>query len=302
MNFSPDSAVTMQPIPYQQTIAHIARVSGRGYWSGEPVTVSLLPAATNTGIVFRRVDLTTRPSIPALASYRVDTNLRTRLECHGVSVEMVEHVMAALYGMQIDNCIVECDGSEMPGMDGSALPFALAIQNAGVTVQSELAEVLTIEDTLSVGDTQCGVLATPSGSPGLSMAYHLDFGPSSPIPSSSSMFEINANEFINSIAPARTFLSESDAKELQRRGIASHVTYRDLLVFGTHGPIDNTLHFLDECSRHKLLDLVGDIALCGVRIHGVISAHRSGHNLNGRLAERLMAMHASRERHWSRAA
>jgi len=292
----------MQTAPQQQTIAHVAHVSGRGYWSGQPVTLTFLPASPDTGIVFRRIDLPSRPSIPALAKHRIDTNLRTKLVYGDASVEMIEHVMAALYGMQIDNCIVECDASEMPGLDGSALAIALAIDGAGVQTQDDPAPVLQLAEPLEIGDERSYVSAVPNGQPQLSLLYDLDYGPESVIPSSTSMYTLSRSEFLTNIAPARTFLSQEDAAELQRRGVATHVTYRDLLVFGSHGPIDNSLHFPDECSRHKLLDLIGDLALCGVRVHGTICARRSGHNLNGRLAERLLSMHETGHRCWSRAA
>jgi UDP-3-O-acyl N-acetylglucosamine deacetylase len=261
-----------------------------------------MPAPSNTGILFRRLDLPGQPTIPALASHRVETNLRTKLVAGNATVEMVEHVMAALYGMQIDNCLVTCDASEMPGLDGSALAIALALREAGVRSQREPAKLVRLLSTVRSGDDQTGVVASESERDELSLMYHLDYGRESTIPSSTSMAILTPDEFLSQIAPARTFLSEQDAQELQRRGFAQHVTYRDLLVFGSHGPIDNSLHFPDECSRHKLLDLIGDLALCGARVYGTISARRSGHNLNGRLAGQLMAMHALEHRRWSRAA
>jgi UDP-3-O-[3-hydroxymyristoyl] N-acetylglucosamine deacetylase len=276
---------------YQQTLSHIARVSGRGYWSSQPVSLTFRPAPPDTGIVFRRLDLPGKPVLRAIATHRVDTPLRTKLVSGSAEVEMIEHVMAALYGMQIDNCMVECDACEMPGLDGSAGAIALALHQAGVCRQAVPAKVLILEEELQVGDPRCGVTARPCTDSSLTLAYHLDYGPTSPIPSSTSMAKLTPAEFLHHIAPARTFLTDSDARELQRMGVAQHVTYRDLLVFGSNGPIDNSLYFPDECSRHKLLDLIGDLALCGMRVLGTIIAHRSGHNLNGRMAMELMALH-----------
>lgn len=295
-------SVQMIQAPLQKTIAHVARVSGRGYWSGQAVTLTFLPAPPHTGILFRRVDLPGRPVVPALASHRVDTNLRTKLIHDGTTVEMVEHVMAALYGMGIDNCFVESDACEMPGMDGSALAMAMALDQAGSKSQAVTVSEYRIDHTVRITEEHAEIVAVPSPQPGLSLMYHLDYGPKSTIPSSTSTFAIQPNEFLNSIAPARTFLPESDAKELQRNGVAKHVTYRDLVVFGTQGPIDNTLRFPDECSRHKLLDLVGDLALCGVRLQGSVIARRSGHNLNGKLAEQLMHLFAAQRHSHQRAA
>jgi UDP-3-O-acyl-N-acetylglucosamine deacetylase len=216
----------------------------------------------------------------------------------GTTVEMIEHVMAALYGMGIDNCIVECDACEMPAMDGSAIEMAIAIDQAGTRLQGMRAREICIDSLLRVGDDRSGVEAIPAAgmhASGLELRYHLDFGPKSVIPSSTSSYVLTPSEFLVNIAPARTFLSEHDAKELQRMGVAQHVTYRDLIVFGNDGPIDNTLRFPDECSRHKLLDLIGDLALCGARVRGTIIARRSGHNLNGRMAEHLLNLHLAEQ-------
>jgi UDP-3-O-[3-hydroxymyristoyl] N-acetylglucosamine deacetylase len=280
----------MMQVPFQNTISHVARVSGRGYWTGNNVSLTFLPAEPDTGIVFCRMDLAGHPTIPALASHRTDAQLRTKLVAGQASVEMVEHVLAALYGMGIDNCIIQCDGSEMPGMDGSAYQIALAIAQAGRTTSRQPVKLKRIQQTIRVGDQQVYVEANPSEQPGLTLVYHLDYGPESPIPSSSSSCSLSPEEFLTSIAPARTFLTQSDAEKLQASGVAQHVTHRDLLIFGDSGPIGNQLRFPDECSRHKLLDLIGDLALCGHRIQGMVYACRSGHNLNGRMAEEIRTL------------
>lgn len=277
-------------VPFQKTIAHVAHVSGRGYWSGKNVSLTFLPAEPDTGIVFRRMDLDGEPTIPALASYRTDAQLRTKLVSGQASVEMVEHVLAALYGMGIDNCIVECDGAEMPGMDGSAYAIALAIYQAGRLTSERYAKCMRIDRTIRMGDQQVYVEVNPSQQPGLTLVYHLDYGVDSPIPSTSSSCLLSPEEFLTAIAPARTFLTQADAIRLQQSGVAQHVTHRDLVIFGDSGPIDNQLRFPDECSRHKLLDLIGDLALCGHRIEGMVFACRSGHNLNGRMAEEIRGL------------
>ena len=277
----------MQQIRFQQTIEHVAHVSGRGYWSGRPITLTFLPAQTNIGIVFRRVDLADRPEIQAIAANRRETSLRTTLLSNSAHVEMVEHVMAALYGMDIDNCIVECDAPEMPGMDGSALAMSIALNQAGTRRQSVQSHYITLSIPLRIGDDKQWIMAFPSTDPGLTIQYQLDYGPNSPIPGSTCTYQLERESFAKSIAPARTFLSETEARGLQLQGVASHVTFRDLLVFGPDGPIDNSLRYDDECSRHKLLDLIGDLSLCGLRVQGKIIARRSGHILNGRMAEAI---------------
>jgi len=277
----------MHHLRFQQTIQHAAQVSGRGYWSSKPITLTFLPAPGNTGILFRRIDLEGRPEIEAIATNRRETNLRTTLVSDAAHVEMIEHVMAALYGLDIDNCIVECDSAEMPGMDGSAVAFALALEQAGTNRQADVVQHLSISSPLRVGDDKNWVMAVPSADPGLTLQYQLDYGPDSSIPATTTTQLLERNNFSNTIAPARTFMTEHDARHLQMQGVASHVTYRDLVVFGPNGPIDNSLRFEDECSRHKLLDLIGDLALCGLRVQGKIIASRSGHILNGRMAEAI---------------
>lgn len=272
---------------FQKTIAHVTHVSGRGYWSGRAISLTFLPAEVNRGVVFRRIDLPGRPEISADVNHRRDTPLRTTLVHGGVHVEMVEHVLSALYGMGIDNCVVECDSPEMPGMDGSALAFAIAIERAGVQLQSVRRNTVTITAPIRLGDERQWVMAIPSHDPGFTVRYELDYGPQSTVPVCESTLSIDPISYTREIAPARTFLEEAEAKQLQLKGVAEHVTYRDLIVFGPTGPIDNTLRFEDECSRHKLLDVVGDIALCGFQVQGKIIAHRSGHRLNGLLAREL---------------
>ncbi len=270
----------------------MARVSGRGYWSGKPITLTFLPGSANAGIVFRRVDLPGRPEIQAIAANRRDTSLRTTLVTDSCHVEMIEHVASTLYGMEIDNCIVECDAPEMPGMDGSAVAFAIALQRSGLRKQPATSTEIQLAFPLRVGTDKQWIMAVPSSDPGLTIQYQLDYGPGSPIPASTTTYTLHRDSFTDDIAPARTFLTESEARGLQSQGVASHVTYRDLVVFGPSGPIDTTPRFSDECSRHKLLDLIGDLSLCGLRVQGKIIAHRSGHILNGYLAE---AVHKLRD-------
>ena len=280
----------MQQIRFQQTIEHTTHVSGRGYWSGRPITLTFLPGQPNSGIVFRRIDLPNRPEILAVAAHRRDTSLRTTLVHEDVHVEMIEHVMAALYAMDIDNCIVECDAPEMPGMDGSALAFAVALERAGSRKQPAPSHHVSLTVPLRVGDDQQWIMAVPSNDPGLTLQYQLDYGATSPILASTHTYSLSRDSFSQSIASARTFMTESEARGLQSQGVASHVTYRDLLVFGPNGPLENSLRFEDECSRHKVLDLIGDLSLCGLRVQGKIIAHRSGHILNGRLAEAVQQL------------
>ncbi len=283
----------MQVSQLQQTIARVCRVSGRGYWSGLPVTVTFRPAPEDSGIVFERSDLANQPSVRAVASNRIEGSLRTRIVNDAAAVDMIEHVMATLYAFQIDNCIVECTACEMPGLDGSSLPYALALDHAGVIKQNGKRNVLRIDAPYRIGDDRQWIMVAPSQSPGLTCEYRLEYAEQTFIPNGIYKSSVTPANFRDEIAPARTFVTKAEADQLLAKGVAQHVTHRDLLVFDQDGPIDNALRFADECARHKLLDLVGDVALCGAPIQGKITAYRSGHVLNGRMAAWLETQAAS---------
>jgi len=210
------------------------------------------------------------------------------------SVDMVEHIMSALHAAQIDNCIVDCSAQEMPGLDGSSLRYALGIDQVGRVGQGSVATTVQITTPIRIGSDEQWVMALPhedsETDSGLSCEYRMDFGPQSAIPRGDYKTSLSLDSYLNEIAPARTFITHHEAEILQSQGLAKHVTHRDLLVFGPNGPVGNTLRFADECVRHKLLDLIGDLALSGVQIEGRIIACRSGHSLNGRMAMELRAM------------
>ncbi len=282
----------MRAIRAQTTLNAPCSVSGRGYWSGQVNTLTFLPAPANTGIRFRRIDLDGHPSVLALSENRHSMPLRTRLVNGRAEVDMVEHVMAALHGLQLDNVTIHCTASEMPAMDGSCLAFVLALQTAGKVELPVERPTLCIDKTIRVGDARQWILAEPL-SPhtlmhSLELEYQLDFGADSPIATANSSIVLPAcDQFLANIASARTFIGVETARQLQARGLAQHVTEQDLLVFDAHGPVNNRLRFPDECARHKLLDLLGDLALTGIDLVGRITASRGGHQLNGEMASAL---------------
>lgn len=280
---------------FQNTIAHPCHVSGRGYWSGKPITLTFLPAPAETGVRFVRTDLPDRPSVEATADHRIDMQLRTRLAKGPAVVDMVEHVLAALYGMRIDNVEVHCTGCEMPGLDGSSLAYALALDEAGRAPLRSRRSTLRINTRIRIGEGAQWITVEPTDSDSLELEYRLDYGPSNPIGVATYATQVSEDAFFHGLAPARTFISLKEAEQLQQRGLAKHVTTRDLLVFDVDGPIDNALRFNDECARHKVLDLLGDLALTGIDLVGKVVAYRSGHQMNGRLAEQLRSEFRSHE-------
>ncbi len=203
-------------------------------------------------------------------------------------VDMVEHVLAALFAHQVDNCEIAISGEELPGLDGSAFAYSCALRQAGLRVQDALKTELRIQDSIRIGDQDQWIQIMPCETPGLTLEYRLDYGPASAIRTATFACEIDAHTFHHQIACARTFITSQEAQLLQTQGLALHVTNRDLLVFSDQGPIDNSLRFSDECARHKLLDLLGDLALAGIDIHGKVIANRSGHRLNAKMAACLL--------------
>jgi UDP-3-O-acyl N-acetylglucosamine deacetylase len=282
----------------QRTIRQSAETSGIGFLTGKDIRIRFQPAAANQGIEFRRTDRLGAAPIPARIEFAVHRDRRTAIERDGTAVEMIEHVMAALAGLQIDNCTVEIDGPEPPGMDGSSLQFAEELLAAEIVDQPATRSVSVVPDTAFVGEPQdeSEITFCPLDKPGLVLAYHLNYGPRSPIPAQSFSLEVTPESFMRELAFARTFVLEPEALSLRAAGYGTRTTYRDLLVFGPEGPIDNTLRAPDECARHKVLDCLGDFALLGTDIHGKFSAFRSGHHLNRTMVRKLIGRAAQRDR------
>ena len=278
----------------EQTIAESCSVSGRGYWTGKYVSVRMSPAPAGVGIRLIRSDLPDQPYCLANAANRRETPLRTILQRGAARFEMVEHLMAALFALEIDNCYVSIDGEEFPGLDGSSLPFFRALAEVGQTVQEVAKPRLVIQQSvrLEAGDRwiQADPLPDDLKESGTRFEYRLSFDHDCPIQAQTFSFCCSPDSFGQEVAGARTFVTQSQAEALRAQGVAGHVTNQDLLVFGDDGPIGNTLRYVHECSRHKTLDLIGDIALAGCDIVGSIVSYRGGHTLNGRMAERLAAI------------
>ena len=201
---------------------------------------------------------------------------------------MIEHVMAALAGLRIDNCIVQIDASECPGCDGSSQAFVEVLDRAGIVEQGRMRQALVLERSVSVVEGDAILAAHPGVPGGLTLSYHLDYGRGSPIPAQSLCLALSPQTFRDELAASRTFLLESEANALRAAGIGARATPADLLIFGPTGVIGNVLRYPDECVRHKILDMVGDLALLGFDLHGFVVAHRSGHQTNHALSRRLL--------------
>lgn len=272
----------------QCTIAAPAAFEGVGYWSGRDIRVEFHPAEADAGVTFVRADLPGQPRIPARVENRVNIPLRSSLVCGDARVDMIEHIMAALGGLGIDNCEVHVDQAEMPGCDGSSLAVVEALDQAGRVQQLAPRRWLVVEDVVRVSQDSSRVEVRPSDDGATTIEYHLEYAEAS-IGRQSLRLALTPETFRRELAPSRTFLLESEARRLMAEGLGLRARFNDLLVFGPDGPIDNTLRFPDECVRHKLLDLVGDLALAGRPLVGEFTASRSGHHLNAQLVRMLVA-------------
>jgi UDP-3-O-[3-hydroxymyristoyl] N-acetylglucosamine deacetylase/3-hydroxyacyl-[acyl-carrier-protein] dehydratase len=272
----------------ERTLARTAEVRGIGFFHGSDVTLRFRPALAGTGVVFVRADLPDRPVIPARVDRVASSQRRTTIREGAATVEMVEHVMAALAGLGIDNCAVELDAGECPGCDGSSLPFVEALDRAGTVELDRMRQTFVLERSIVVHDADAVLAAHPGGRGGLTLAYHLDYGRDAPIGAQSYCVALSPETFRDELAGSRTFLMEAEADALRAAGLGARTTPADLLIFGRGGLIGNTLRYNDECARHKVLDMVGDLALLGFDFHGLVVAHRSGHQTNHALARRLV--------------
>ena len=271
----------------QKTIARKAEVRGVGFVKGSDVSLRFHPAVADSGVVFVRTDLPGRPGVRACIENVVSSQRRTTIQRGEARVEMVEHVMAALAGLHIDNCVIEIDASETPGCDGSSKAFTESLALAGSEELDRPRPALVLDRPVSVREGGAVLTAYPGDGTGCVLSYHLDYGRNNPIGAQSLFLEINPESFVSQLSASRTFLLEDEARALRESGVGPRATVSDLLIFGENGVIGNTLRYTDECVRHKILDMVGDFALLEKDIIGHVVAHRSGHQLNAALIREL---------------
>lgn len=276
----------------QKTIQTEASVSGVGLHSGETTTVTVRPAPENTGVVFRRVDIDGAPEVAARTDYLTDRIRRTALALGSkAEVHTIEHLMATFFMAGIDNVYVDINGYEVPGMDGSSVPFCGMLDKAGLVEQNAPRRAYSPVRPIGVeGSNGTSVSILPHD--GLRVSYVLDYKPDIPVQYFS--MDLTNDVFRKEIAPARTFCLEREVEQMKTLGLGKGATYDNTLVVSEGGtPVNNTCRFPDEYVRHKVLDLIGDIALMNADVKGHIIAVKSGHQLNGKFTERLRT-----EAHW----
>ena len=284
----------------QRTISGEATLQGRGLFMGQPATVRFRPAPVNHGVVLYRTDVKQQDMpvrIPALIQNVTKRSRRTTLRNGETAIETCEHLMSAIAGLSIDNVIVEVNGPEMPMGDGSSQPYVDALLSVGTEEQDQPRHIFQITEPITIDEDDAMIAALPAEKPGMQVIYDLDYGSNGPIRPQVHAFHMLNGNYASQIAPARTYVLEAEALALQQAGLGKHLTPAEILVIGKDGPIgENKLRFDDELVRHKVLDVIGDLALLGCPIHGRIVAYRSGHSLNHRLARKLGQMLAAKRR------
>jgi UDP-3-O-[3-hydroxymyristoyl] N-acetylglucosamine deacetylase/3-hydroxyacyl-[acyl-carrier-protein] dehydratase len=294
----------------QRTIAKEVTLSGVGLHTGENVTMKFLPAPENHGYAFKRVDLEGSPIIEADANYVVNTQRGTNLEKRGVKIQTSEHVLAALVGLEIDNVLIELDSPEPPIMDGSSKFFVEALEKAGLVEQKAERDVYVVKEVISFKDEATGSEITIIPSDEYQVTTMVDFG-TKVLGTQNATLEHLSN-FKTEIASARTFSFLHELEMLLENGLIKGGDLNNAIVYvdkeisestmkklekafnkkklsiKPNGILDNlTLHYPNEAARHKLLDVIGDLALAGTRIQGKVIANKPGHYVNTQFAKEL---------------
>src|SRR6188474_2508841 len=268
----------------QRTLRRATTCAGIGLHSGSKVTLSLRPAPADFGIRFRRADMGGL-EVPATADHVGGINYATGLTRDAVKVDTVEHLLAALVSLGIDNAVVELNSPEVPIMDGSAAPFIYLIQEAGVKSLQSPRQYLKIVRPIAIsrGDKRIALYPSDHFKVTYSISYDHPL-----LRHQSRTLRITEESFIEEVAPARTFTFLKDVEMLRQNGLALGGSLENAIVLGETGVLNNALRFEDEFVRHKILDAVGDLALVGYPVIGHLVAHRAGHALHTEFAAKIL--------------
>ncbi|HET6840373.1 MAG TPA: UDP-3-O-acyl-N-acetylglucosamine deacetylase [Candidatus Angelobacter sp.] len=272
---------------FEQTIRTPVHCQGVGLHSGAPVNLRILPAAAGSGIVFRRVDLDGF-EIEAIGRNVAKVSYATSLQKKGVLISTTEHLLSAFIGMGLDNAIVELDNLELPILDGSARPFVDMILGAGLRQQRRKRAYLKILQQVEVRDGDKFIAAYPA--PGYSVAYKINFA--QPIGEQSFEIDLSRDLYRSELAAARTFGFLREEQAMKNMGLIRGASEENVIVVTSDGVKNGPLRFSDEFVRHKVLDLIGDLALLGKQVVGRIVADRAGHAMHTALVSRLLKDHS----------
>ena len=269
----------------QHTIGKDVTYKGLGLHSGMPVTMTMHPAAPGTGIIFKRSDLPGGPEVPAQSRYITNTLRATTLEKGEAKVFTVEHVLSALYALQIDNCVIEMDSPEPPVGDGSAKTFCDMVEEAGIETQDEMIPILTLDTSAAVYEDNKFITALPYD--GLRITF-TSINPHPLLGTQMRDVVIDHDSYMKEIAPARTIGFTWELEAMRKMGLGKGGTLENAVVYSETECLSQ-LRFPDELVRHKILDILGDISLVGP-LHAHIIAVLGSHKLNAELSEQLQAL------------
>lgn len=269
----------------QHTIGRDVTYKGLGLHSGMPVTMTMHPAAPGTGIIFKRSDLPGGPEVPAQSRYITNTLRATTLEKGEAKVFTVEHVLSALYALQIDNCVIEMDSPEPPVGDGSAKTFCDMVEEAGIETQDEMIPILTLDTSAAVYEDNKFITALPYD--GLRITF-TSINPHPLLGTQMRDVVIDHDSYMKEIAPARTIGFTWELEAMRKMGLGKGGTLENAVVYSETECLSQ-LRFPDELVRHKILDILGDISLVGP-LHAHIIAVLGSHKLNAELSEKLQAL------------
>lgn len=276
----------------QKTLGSVVRCSGVGLHTGRMVQMTLSPAAVNTGITFIRTDIDNgegaRAQVAAQYHHVTDTMLGTTIEnMYGTKVSTIEHLMAALWGLGVDNAIIEVGGPEVPIMDGSSDPFVFLIECAGVVEQADARRILKIDQTLTVSEGDSTITIMPHD--GFVLDVEIAFN-HAVISQQQAEYDFSRVTFRQMLSRARTFGFARDVERMQSLGLARGGSLNNAIVIGDeHVLNEDGLRYDDEFVRHKALDCVGDFFLAGMRIEGRVMAYKPGHGINNKLLKTIFA-------------
>jgi UDP-3-O-[3-hydroxymyristoyl] N-acetylglucosamine deacetylase len=276
----------------QRTVGEEISCTGIGLHSGKKVNLTIKPAPLNSGISFERIDVSPGCRVKASFDNVVDTNMATTIGFNGYSVSTVEHIMAAFFGMGIDNALVQIDGGEIPIMDGSSAPFIFLLKNAGVTIQNGHKRFLLVKRPVKVKDGNRSVQLNPSNE--LKITYNIDFDHPL-IKDQSYEISFSKSSFIDEISRARTFGFLRDVQTLRNNGLAKGGSLDNAIVVDDFRVLnEDGLRYKNEFVRHKLLDFIGDLAILGCIPIGHFVVEKSGHSMN----QKLLRLFMTQEKSW----
>jgi UDP-3-O-[3-hydroxymyristoyl] N-acetylglucosamine deacetylase len=273
----------------QRTLKNVIRATGVGLHTGEKVYLTLRPAAPDSGIIFRRVDLDEPVEIPATPENVGDTTLSTTLIKDGVRISTVEHLLSAMAGLGIDNAYVDLNAAEVPIMDGSAGPFVFLIQSAGIEEQNAPKRFIRIKKQVRVEDGDKWVNFEPFD--GFKVAFTIDFDhPAFKEGSQIAEVDFSTTSFVREVSRARTFGFMNQIEQLRANNLALGGSLDNAVVVDDYRVLnEDGLRYVDEFVKHKILDSIGDLYLLGHSLIGAFSGHKSGHALNNELLRALLA-------------